>query len=153
MLGTAGIRFPSAAILLTSGVLVQQGQIGLGGTVAFGVLGAIVGNQIGYWVGYRAGRELVLTWRRYVKLTPELLERQERGLHKRRQNGSLDGELSERELAVLRLLVGELSASQIAHSLYVSPSTVRSHVKSIYRKLGVSSRKDAVVEARTRRFV
>ena len=70
MLGTVGIRFPSAAILLTSGVLIQQGHLGLGGTVAFGVLGAIVGNQIGYWVGHRAGRELILTWRRYVKLTP-----------------------------------------------------------------------------------
>ena len=46
-----------------------------------------------------------------------------------------------------------MSASEIAQSLYVSPSTVRSHVKSIYRKLGVSSRKDAVVEARARRFV
>ena len=43
MLGTVGIRFPSAAILLTSGVLIQQGHLGLGGTVAFGVLGAIVG--------------------------------------------------------------------------------------------------------------
>jgi hypothetical protein len=30
MLGTAGIRFPSAAILLTAGMLVQQGQLGLG---------------------------------------------------------------------------------------------------------------------------
>ena len=70
MLGTVGIRFPSAAILLTSGVLIQQGHLGLGGTVAFGVLGAIVGNQLGYWVGHRAGRELILTWRRYVKLTP-----------------------------------------------------------------------------------
>ena len=70
MLETAGIRFPSAAKLLTAGMLIQQGHLGLGGTVAFGVLGAIVGNQIGYWVGHRAGRELVLTWRRYVKLTP-----------------------------------------------------------------------------------
>ena len=47
------------------------------GAVAFGVLGAIVGNQIGYWVGHRAGRELVLTWGRYVKLTPGRLERVE----------------------------------------------------------------------------
>ena len=62
MLGTAGIRFPSAAILLTAGMLVQQSQLGLGGAVAFGVLGAIVVNQIGYWVGHRAGRELVLKW-------------------------------------------------------------------------------------------
>jgi membrane protein DedA with SNARE-associated domain len=70
LLATAGIRFPSAAILLTSGVLVQQGHLGLGGTVAFGVLGAIVGNQLGYWVGHRAGRKLVFKWGRYVKLTP-----------------------------------------------------------------------------------
>jgi membrane protein DedA with SNARE-associated domain len=69
-LATAGIPFPSAAILLTSGVLVQQGHRGRGGAVAFGVLGAIVGNQLGDWVSHRAGRELVLTWRRYVKLTP-----------------------------------------------------------------------------------
>jgi LuxR family maltose regulon positive regulatory protein len=85
---------------------------------------------------------------------PELLERQERGLRKRKRlDGSLEGELSDRELAVLRLLVGELSASQIAQRLYVSPSTVRSHVKSIYRKLGVSSRKDAIEEARARGLV
>jgi membrane protein DedA with SNARE-associated domain len=45
-------------------MLVQQGQLGLGGAVAFGVLGAIVVNQIGYWVGHRAGRELVLKWGR-----------------------------------------------------------------------------------------
>jgi membrane protein DedA with SNARE-associated domain len=70
MLGTAGIRFPSAAMLLTSGVLIQQSYLGLGGTVAFGVLGTIVGNQLGYWVGHRAGRELVFKWGRYVKLTP-----------------------------------------------------------------------------------
>ena len=64
MLVTAGIRFPSAAILLTAGMLVQQGQLGLGGAVASGVLGAIVVNQIGYWVGHRAGRELVFKWGR-----------------------------------------------------------------------------------------
>jgi membrane protein DedA with SNARE-associated domain len=69
-LATAGIRSPSAAILLTSGVLDQQGHRGRGGAVAFGVLGAIVGNQLGHWVSYGAGRELVFEWGRYVKLTP-----------------------------------------------------------------------------------
>jgi membrane protein DedA with SNARE-associated domain len=78
LLGTAGIPFPSAAILLTAGVLVQQGHLDLKGAIVFGTLGAIVGNQIGYWVGYQAGRPFVLKWGRHVKLTPERLEWVER---------------------------------------------------------------------------
>src|SRR5215207_652459 len=85
---------------------------------------------------------------------PELLERQERKLRGRKaREGQLDGELTLRELDVLRLLVGESSIRQIAQNLYVSPSTVRTHVKSIYRKLGVSSRKDAALEARVKGLV
>ena len=78
VLGTMGIPFPSAAILLASGVLVQQDHLGLRGAIVFGILGAIVGNQIGYWVGYQAGRPFVLKWGRHVKLTPERLEWVER---------------------------------------------------------------------------
>jgi membrane protein DedA with SNARE-associated domain len=74
VLGTMGIPFPSAAVLLAAGVLVQQGHLGLRGALVFGALGAIVGNQIGYWVGYQAGRPFVLKWGRHVKLTPERLE-------------------------------------------------------------------------------
>ena len=83
---------------------------------------------------------------------PSLLERQERALRNRsrRRNGSLDGELTERELDVLKLLAGELSTRQIAQSLYVAPSTVRTQIKSVYRKLGVSSRREAVEEAHAR---
>jgi len=77
MLGTSGIPFPSAAILLAAGVLVQQGHLNLGEAIVFGILGAIIGNQIGYWVGHKAGRPFVLKWGRYVKLTPERLERVE----------------------------------------------------------------------------
>jgi LuxR family maltose regulon positive regulatory protein len=53
-------------------------------------------------------------------------------------------ELSERELTVLRHLAGDLSEREIAAELYLSFNTVHSHVKSIYRKLGVSSRAEAV---------
>ena len=58
------------------------------------------------------------------------------------------GELSERELDVLRLLRGSLSESEIASELYLSHNTVHSHTRSIYRKLGVSSRAEAVERAR-----
>src|SRR5215213_6105819 len=111
--------------------------------------------------GDRAGARTLLAEARTVLeaypdagIFPELLEREERKLRARKpRQGQLDGELTGRELDVLRLLVGELSTSQIAQNLYVSPSTVRTHVKSIYRKLGVSSRKDAVLEARVKRLV
>src|SRR5215212_6329047 len=85
---------------------------------------------------------------------PESLERQERGLRTiKRRDGSLDGELTRRELDVLHLLASEESTSQIAQRLYVAPSTVKTQVKSIYRKLGVSSRKEAVEEAYARGII
>jgi membrane protein DedA with SNARE-associated domain len=77
MLGTSGIPFPSAAILLAAGVLVQQGHLHLGDAIVFGILGAVIGNQIGYLVGHKAGRAFVLKWGRYVRLTPERLEQVE----------------------------------------------------------------------------
>jgi LuxR family transcriptional regulator, maltose regulon positive regulatory protein len=57
-------------------------------------------------------------------------------------------ELSERELTVLRLLPTRLSQREIGESLYVSVNTVKTHTKSIFRKLGVSTREDAVAKAR-----
>jgi DNA-binding CsgD family transcriptional regulator len=62
-------------------------------------------------------------------------------------------ELSERELTVLRLLSGGLSERDIGHELYVSFNTVHSHVKAIYRKLGVSSRAEALVRANDERLL
>ena len=56
-------------------------------------------------------------------------------------------ELSERERTVLRLLSSGLSEREIGQELYLSFNTVHSHVKSLYRKLGVSSRAEAVARA------
>ena len=52
--------------------------------------------------------------------------------------------LSARELEVLLLLDEHLSTDEIAKRLFISEHTVRSHVKSLLRKLGVSSRRDAL---------
>ena len=57
-------------------------------------------------------------------------------------------ELTDRELAVLRLLPSGLSRREIADALYVSQNTVKTHVKGIYRKLDASSREEAVARAR-----
>jgi LuxR family maltose regulon positive regulatory protein len=56
--------------------------------------------------------------------------------------------LSDRELVILRMLGGRLSERDIGRELYLSHSTIHSHTKSIYRKLGVSSRSAALESAR-----
>jgi LuxR family maltose regulon positive regulatory protein len=87
-------------------------------------------------------------------MLPELLERQNRKLRVRRaREGRLDAELTERELEVIGLLDGRLTTRQMAESLFVAPSTVRTQIKSIYRKLGVSSRGEAVAVAREQGLV
>jgi LuxR family transcriptional regulator, maltose regulon positive regulatory protein len=56
--------------------------------------------------------------------------------------------LSEREMAILTLLPSLLNAREIADEFTISVNTVKSHIRSIYAKLGVSSRREAVVHAR-----
>ena len=57
-------------------------------------------------------------------------------------------ELTERELQVLRCLGGTMSQREIARELFISHNTIKGYVKNIYRKLGVSSRQDALAAAR-----
>jgi LuxR family maltose regulon positive regulatory protein len=77
------------------------------------------------------------------------LEEAERALQLvSREGGSPDGELSEREIAVLRLLATDLSQREIGTQLFVSFNTVKSHTRTLFRKLGVTSRADAVARGR-----
>lgn len=69
------------------------------------------------------------------------------------QDGQLVGALTVQELKVLQYLQGPAPISQIASALYVSANTVKSHVKSIYGKLGVCSRNDAVERARELKLI
>ncbi len=56
--------------------------------------------------------------------------------------------LSDRELEVLALLGSDLGGPEIARQLFISLNTLRTHTKSIYAKLGVSSRREAVRRGR-----
>jgi ATP/maltotriose-dependent transcriptional regulator MalT len=83
----------------------------------------------------------------------ELLAQTERSLQLGASAGvapvlAADLELSERELTVLRLLAGDLSQREIGAELFISLNTVKGHVRSIFRKLRVNNRSEAVVRAR-----
>ena len=56
--------------------------------------------------------------------------------------------ISEREIEVLQLLAEGLTYQEIAQTMFVSVNTIKSHLKSIYGKLGVHNRREAVARAR-----
>ena len=78
MLESAGIPLPGETILIAAGLLAQQGKLDLGDAMLFGAMGAVAGDQIGYWIGRKGGRPFALRWGRYVLITPERLARAER---------------------------------------------------------------------------
>jgi LuxR family maltose regulon positive regulatory protein len=72
---------------------------------------------------------------------------QEAGRRMKRKGSRLGEELTEREFEVLGLLAAGLTAREAAKRLFVSFNTVHSHIRTIYRKLGVGSRQEAVGRA------
>lgn len=55
-------------------------------------------------------------------------------------------ELSHRELEVFLALLSDKTQTEIADGLYVTPSTIHFHTKNIYKKLGISSRKQLLIK-------
>jgi LuxR family transcriptional regulator, maltose regulon positive regulatory protein len=65
-----------------------------------------------------------------------------------RRSGVVIEELTDRERSVLRALTGNATQREIGAALYLSINTVKGYTRSLYRKLGVVTRQDAVREAR-----
>jgi LuxR family maltose regulon positive regulatory protein len=78
----------------------------------------------------------------------ELLDRMSNGQADAEPRRALVDPLTERERTVLRYLASALSNSEIAAELYVSVSTVKTHERALYRKLGAGGRREAVRRAR-----
>ena len=84
---------------------------------------------------------------RYRAAAERELRRLGHRTYRRTRAGRSDGTgvetLTERELQVVRLVVDRRTNPQIAEALYVSPKTVETHLRNIFRKLHVSSRVEA----------
>ena len=79
-------------------------------------------------------------------VTPRVLDAYRRAVPSRRDAGRLD-ELTDREHHVLRLMARGATNAEIAQELHVSAATVKSHVRSIFTKLGTRDRAAAIVLA------
>ena len=76
--------------------------------------------------------------------------RHQAGEHK---SGEEDFDLTSRELDILQCVVDDLTEAQIADQLYISPHTVRTHIKNVYKKLHVHSRASVVRVALTKGLI
>ena len=78
------------------------------------------------------------------------------GQHAEAARGRQDGmivPLTDRELTILRLLPAPTPQRELASALFVSPNTLKTHLRAIYRKLGAESRGEAVILARERGLI
>lgn len=87
------------------------------------------------------------------QLLPDLLEQYRRVVVPRRREIAGTEELTPRELEVLVLIASAASNAEIAEQLFVGESTVKSHISSIFMKLGVRDRAAAIVYAFDRGLV
>lgn len=118
------------------------------------VRGALDAGAAGYLSKTAPGRKLVEAVRGVAAgttvLDPAMLTRL---LSEANRPRTTANSLTERELAVLKLLVDGLHNKQIARQLGISLRTVERHCDNIYDKLGVGSRTEAVVRAISSKLV
>jgi membrane protein DedA with SNARE-associated domain len=107
LLGNLGVPVPEESILVLAGYLVWQGDLRLPQVLLVGILSAIAGDNLGYWIGRRYGQEAIERYGRWVLLTPARLETARRFVTR---YGAF-GVFAARFIAGLRFLAGPLAGS------------------------------------------
>lgn len=74
VLGNVGLPVPEETILALAGYLVWRGRLRLSLVLAVGIVSAVVGDNIGYWLGRRYGQTALPRYARWVLGHPERLE-------------------------------------------------------------------------------
>ena len=115
-----------------------------------GILEAIDAGAIGYLLKDAAPDELFSGIRAAAAGESPLAPPAARALLKARRGGDATKELTEREREVLALVAAGLPNKLIARKLEISEKTVKTHLTSIYRRIGVDSRTEAALWARQR---
>jgi membrane protein DedA with SNARE-associated domain len=73
-----GIPAPGQTIMVAAAIYAGAGRLNVFGVAAIAFLAAVLGDNIGYWIGVRGGRAVVHRFGKYIFITPERLERAEK---------------------------------------------------------------------------
>jgi membrane protein DedA with SNARE-associated domain len=116
LLENAGLPLPGETVTLLAGYAAGSGHLNVFGVMAAAAGGAILGDNLGYWVGRRAGWGLVLRVGRLLRRSPEQMESLRTGFLRHAGRSVLIG----RFVAVLRVLAGPMAgAVQMPYGRFV----------------------------------
>jgi LuxR family transcriptional regulator, maltose regulon positive regulatory protein len=116
--------------------------------VALAHTSVLLGDRMGAETLLREAREFLIRQPDATRAHRQVAKLEELVGHLRRHSSIGSSALTTAELRVLHYLPTNLSLAEIGNRLYVSRYTVKTHCASIYRKLNVSSRSEAVEAAR-----
>jgi len=107
LLENAGLPLPGETVTLLGGYAAGSGQMQVLGVIGAAASGAILGDNIGYWVGRRAGWPLLLRVGGLLRQSPEQMER----LRERFLRHAGTSVLLGRFVAVLRVIAGPMAGA------------------------------------------
>ena len=107
LLENAGLPLPGEALTLLGGYAAGSGQLELGGVIAAASGGAILGDNLGYWVGRRIGWSLMLRIGRLLRRTPKQLDALRASFLRHAQLSVFLG----RFVTLLRILAGPMAGA------------------------------------------
>lgn len=107
LLENAGVPLPGETVTLLAGYAAGSGQLQVWGVMGAAAGGAILGDNLGYWVGRRAGWGLLLRVGRLLGRSPEQME----ALRERFLRHAGTSVLLGRFVAVLRVLAGPIAGA------------------------------------------
>jgi membrane-associated protein len=107
LLGNLGVPVPEESTLVLAGYFVRQGDLRFPAVLLVGIVSAIAGDNLGYWIGRRYGQKALQRFGRWVLLTPARLDGTRRFVA---QYGGV-GVFSARFLTGLRFMAGPLAGS------------------------------------------
>jgi membrane protein DedA with SNARE-associated domain len=73
-----GVPAPGQTIMVAAAIYAGAGRMNIFAVAAIAFVAAVLGDNIGYWIGVRGGRKLVHRWGKYILVTPARLDRAEK---------------------------------------------------------------------------
>jgi membrane protein DedA with SNARE-associated domain len=82
MLESGGLPLPGETALIAAGIFASRGDLPIAGVIAVAATAAIVGDNLGYWVGRTGGRKLLVRWAPLARWSEQMLPWSERFFHR-----------------------------------------------------------------------